>query len=93
MGNVGNAQASPHLTGKRSLRITAMVREREMVTQRTKDVERMTVELPIALSERVRKFRHQKMIESKVAAIRRLIERGLDAEAQDDGTAKVDRKG
>ena len=64
-----------------------------MVTQRTKDVERMTVELPIALAEKVSDYRFSRRLESKVAAIRRLIELGLEAAAQDDWPTKVDGKG
>lgn len=53
-----------------------------MAVQRTKDVERMTVELPTDLADRVKAFRFAHEIDSKVGAIRELIEAGLDAKAK-----------
>lgn len=53
-----------------------------MATNRTKDVERLTVELPQELAKRVSDYRFDNRIASKVAALRDLIEAGLEAKGQ-----------
>ena len=48
-----------------------------MAVRRTKDVERLTVELPTDLAKRVDDYRFENRVPTRVGAIRTLIEAGL----------------
>ncbi len=53
-----------------------------MAFQRTKGIERLTVEMGEELSKRVDDYRFENRVPTKVAAIRELIEAGLAAKAK-----------
>jgi hypothetical protein len=54
------------------------------------DQKTLTVTLPALLVERIRAYRASKRLDNEAQAIRDLIERGLDADAAEPGTVKVD---
>ena len=54
------------------------------------DQKTLTVTLPALLVERIRAYRASKRLDNEAQAIRDLIERGLEADAAEPGTVKVD---
>jgi len=54
------------------------------------DHKTLTVTLPALLVERIRAYRASKRLDNEAQAIRDLIERGLEADAAEPGTVKVD---